>query len=150
MNTSSTNRNYFHTDAKNYVAKFLKANQYVSMSNWSRNLWFLLLKNSFLLRISEKQATEVTGAKFNGPCTIAIYNRASNTWLIIVDKTGCSEVNLSTMSPRDLEKIGAKLWYNSLGPAIYTNETSEPQTEVIQNELDKLEKMGDPVYLAGV
>lgn len=141
---------FFTTDCKNYLAKFLRADQYLLMSDWGKNSWFHILKNSYMARIAENTACDISGIEHIGPCTIAIYKQGVELVLIIADKVGFAKVGLHQLNGRALEKLASKLIWKMMGPAVYADEKEYAKQQVIFGELECLAKKDLPIYLAGV
>lgn len=150
MNEQFVNARYFTTDCKNYLAKFLRADQYLTMSDWGKNSWFHILKNSYMARIAENTACDISGVEHIGPCTIAIYKQGTDLVMIIADKVGFAKVGLHQLNGRSLERLAAKLVWKMMGPAIYSDEKEYAKQQCIFGELECLDKKDLPLYLAGV
>lgn len=150
MENASLTAHFALADRKNYLAKFLTANQHVGLSNWGKAMFTHILKSSLFMRIPENVATEIAGPYFKGPVTIAIYRRPGEFVMLLADKQGFVQCSLLNKSPRELEKIASALYYKSLPPTAWGSSDETAKQDIILGALSALQLDGNPTYLAGV
>ena len=150
MENISLTAHFALADRKNYLAKFLTANQHVGLSNWGKAMFTHILKSSLFMRIPENVATEIAGPYFKGPVTIAIYRDLNDLVMILADKQGFVKCSLRNKTPRELEKIASALYYKSLPPTAWGSPDETAKQDIILGEFNALQCQDTPIYLAGV
>lgn len=137
-------------DRKKYMAKFLRADQYVNLSNWGKAMVTHFLKNSLFLRIPENVATEIAGPHFKGPVTIAVYRQPQDLVIVLADKYGFVSHSIYNYTAKQLEKMVANICYKMLPATAWANDYESPNQDHIMSALNAVQNSGNPSYLAGV
>lgn len=150
MENISLTAHFALADRKNYLAKFLTANQHVGLSNWGKAMFTHLLKSSLFMRIPENVATEIAGPHFRGPVTIAIYREPTDLVMILADKQGFVKCSLYNKTPHELERIASSVYYKSLPPTAWGSSAETAIQDIILGALSTLQYRDIPIYLAGV
>lgn len=132
------------------LAFYFKANQYVSLSHWAKNVWLRILKISLFGEISENVAVDIVGHEMIGPCTMAIVHDHVHTWLVIADKVGVSKIDLQALNVLQLERLGGILNGRIFPADMYPNDRVKARQELLQGEIEAMDDCSPSFYLAGL
>lgn len=135
---------------RSQLAFFFKANQYVSLSHWAKNVWLRILKISLFGEISENVAVDIVGHEMIGPCTMAIVHDNVHTWLVIADKVGVSKIDLQALNVLQLERLGGILNGRIFPADMYPNDRVKARQELLQGEIEAMDDCSPLFYLAGL
>ena len=132
------------------LATFFRANQFVNLSHWAKNVWIRILRISLFGEITENVAVDIVGHEMIGPCTMAIVHDNVHTWLVIADKVGVSKIDLQALNAFQLERLGGILNGRIFPADMLPNDRTRKRQELLQGELEAMDDGSQAYYLAGL
>lgn len=132
------------------LAMFFRANQFVNLSHWAKNVWVRILRISLFGEITENVAVDITSHEMIGPCTIAIVHDNVHTWLVIADKVGISKIDLQALSVIQLERLAGMLNGRIFPADMLPNDKTRARQEMLKDEIEAMDDESQAFYLAGL